>query len=170
MKKVLSIWTKQCLLFFRRMIDFLTSILLFCLDCILQVLWGLQSCFGELLLHPKVALNAWAVIPVPGMVAPPNYQTPNCNKGAVSTSPWCPRQVQWDQHRLVFWIKLFAGQWGSGTAVQGDGGVPDPECVPEAWGCGTEGCDMVSVDGLRVDVVILEIFSKLNDSMILIQY
>ena len=53
-------------------------------------------------------------------------------------------------------------------AAQGGGGVTVPGGVPEPCGCGTE--DVVSGHGgmgWRLDQVILEAFSSLNDSMIL---
>ena len=53
----------------------------------------------------------------------------------------------------------------SGTAAQGGGGVTIPGGVPEPWGSGTEGCGQwARWGGLGLDLVILEVFSNLNDS------
>ena len=55
-------------------------------------------------------------------------------------------------------------------AAQGGGGVTAPGGVQEAWRCGTEGCGqwVILVVGEQLDYMILEVFSNLNDSMILI--
>ena len=59
----------------------------------------------------------------------------------------------------------------SGTAAQGGGGVTIPGGVPEPWGCGTEGCGQwVWWGGLGLDLVILEVFSNLNGSMISVPF
>ena len=56
----------------------------------------------------------------------------------------------------------------SGTAAQGGGGVTIRGGVPEPWGCGTEGCGQwARWGGLGLDWVISEVFSNLNDSMVL---
>ena len=54
-------------------------------------------------------------------------------------------------------------------AAQGGGGVTAPGGVQEAWRCGTEGCGqwVILVVGGQLDYMILEVFSNLNDSMIL---
>jgi len=57
-------------------------------------------------------------------------------------------------------------QSGSGTAAR-EWGVTIPGGVPEPWGCGTEGRGQWAWGGgLGLDLVILEAFSSLNDSMI----
>ena len=48
-------------------------------------------------------------------------------------------------------------------AAQGGGGVT-VEGVQEMWRCGTEGYGLMGKDGL-VDLMILEVFSNLTDSM-----
>jgi len=55
-------------------------------------------------------------------------------------------------------------------AAQGCGGVTVPRSVPELWRCGTEGYGLWPVLGMGwwLDLVILEVFSNLNDSMILL--
>jgi len=54
-------------------------------------------------------------------------------------------------------------------AAQGSGGVPIPGGVQKTCRCGTSGHGLagMGVLGWRLDVMILEIFSNLNDSMIL---
>ena len=53
-------------------------------------------------------------------------------------------------------------------AAQGGGGVTVPGGVQELWRCGTEERGQWAWwDGLELDFGILEVFSNLNDSMIL---
>jgi len=53
-------------------------------------------------------------------------------------------------------------------AAQGGGGVTVPGGVQEPWRCGTEGHGQWAwLGGLVLDLVILEVFSNLNESMIL---
>jgi len=54
-------------------------------------------------------------------------------------------------------------------AAQGSGGVPIPGGVQKLCGCGTWGHGLVGmvVFGWWLDLMILEVFSSLNDSMIL---
>jgi len=60
-------------------------------------------------------------------------------------------------------------EWSSiGTGCPGSGGVTIPGVVQEWWRCGTEGCGQWAWwDGLGLDLVILEVFSSFNDSVIL---
>ena len=54
-------------------------------------------------------------------------------------------------------------------AAQGGGEVTIPGGVPEPWRCGTEGCGQwARWGGLMLDLGILEVFSNLNDFMILL--
>jgi len=56
----------------------------------------------------------------------------------------------------------------SGTAAQGGCGVTVPGGVPELWRYGTEGHGYGhGGGGLGLDMGILEVFSKLNDSVML---
>ena len=52
--------------------------------------------------------------------------------------------------------------------AHGGGGVTVPGAVPEPWGCGTEGRGQwARWGGLGLDWLILEVFSNLNDSVVL---
>ena len=54
----------------------------------------------------------------------------------------------------------------SGTAAQGGGGVTVHGGVPEPWGCGTEGRGQwARWGGLGLDLVILEVFSNVHNSV-----
>ena len=53
------------------------------------------------------------------------------------------------------------------TAAQGGGGVTVHGGVPGPWGCGTECRQWARWGGLGLDWVISEVFSNLNDSMVL---
>jgi len=51
-------------------------------------------------------------------------------------------------------------------AAQGGGGVPIPGGVQDTCRCGTEGCGYwAGGGGLGLDLVTLEVFSNLNDSI-----
>jgi len=53
-----------------------------------------------------------------------------------------------------------------GTSCPGSGGVTVPGGAPEPWRCGTEGRGQwARWGGLGFDMVILEFFSNMNDSM-----
>jgi len=71
--------------------------------------------------------------------------------------------------RFVIRNNFFSGravlQWHS---CPGSGGVTVPGSVPEQWRCGTEGCGLWAWwGGLGLDLGISELFSNLNDSVIL---
>jgi len=69
------------------------------------------------------------------------------------------------------WIlgKTSPKEWSVAQVVQGNGRVTVPGGVPELWRCGTEGHGQWAtlVVGGWLDWVILEVFSNLNDSVIL---
>jgi len=59
--------------------------------------------------------------------------------------------------------------WGSGTAAQGSSGVTITGGVQKLCRCGSEGHSIVGmvVMGWQLDLMILEVFSNLNDSVII---
>jgi len=67
-------------------------------------------------------------------------------------------------------ISLLKEWSGIGTAVQGSGGVTIPGGVQKTrrYGASGRGLAGMVVLGWRLDSMILEVFSKLNDSLILI--
>jgi len=68
--------------------------------------------------------------------------------------------------RKDFFCERVVKHWKSG---QGSGGVTIPGAVQEEGTCGTEGHGFVAmvVMGWWLDLIILEVFSNLNDSMTL---
>ena len=56
------------------------------------------------------------------------------------------------------------GFCSTGTAAQGGGGVTIPGAVPELWRCGTKRA-VTRWGGLGLDLMILVVFSNLNDSL-----
>ena len=60
-------------------------------------------------------------------------------------------------------------EWVLAWAAQGGGGVTVPGDAQEPWRCGTEGRVLVAtlMGSEMLDYVTLEVFSNLNDSMIL---
>lgn len=69
---------------------------------------------------------------------------------------------------MLEYEERFLLQKGGQVLAQGMEGVTDPPGVPDLWGCGVEGHSQCAQwGGLGSDSVILEVFSKLNDSMVL---
>jgi len=73
--------------------------------------------------------------------------------------------------QIEYWEKFLSCKSGQALAqaAQGSGGVPIPGRVQTPCGCGPWGHGLAGVVGLgwRLDVVILEVFSNLKNSMIL---
>jgi len=128
----------------------------------------------------QLCVPCWDFSSVPLTVYSPCF--PFSLSGACLISLWTDRtQLPWgDQWRNevnLFWSSIWWVLWlicakaGAvwGQDCPGGGRITIPGGVPVPWRCGTEGCEH-GEGGLGLDLVILEVFSNLNDSMILTRF